>query len=94
MKLTFSDSEPDDSLPLDDHDKDQDDDEDFDWQIEQTPYEESKVSLEAPKYGFANRRSGIWHRLQVLILVPYLFKLLSNKTPSPKIVIFFYEEVG
>lgn len=43
-----------------------DDDEEFDWEIEQTPYEEASESPLNPQchYGFGNLRSGVVHRLQ------------------------------
>ncbi|XP_064217983.1 protein SHQ1 homolog isoform X1 [Aotus nancymaae] len=42
------------------------DDEDFDWEIEQTPYEEISESALNPQchYGFGNLRSGVFQRLQ------------------------------
>ncbi|XP_008066406.1 protein SHQ1 homolog isoform X1 [Carlito syrichta] len=44
----------------------EDDDEEFDWEIEQTPYEEVSESALNPQchYGFGNLRSGVVHRLQ------------------------------
>ncbi|XP_073448131.1 protein SHQ1 homolog [Aquarana catesbeiana] len=44
----------------------EDDDEDFDWQIEQTPYEESPPDELNPQfsYGFGNLRVGVFRRLQ------------------------------
>ena len=39
--------------------------EDINWEVEQVPYEEDTVSLNDPKYGFANQRSGVFKRLQV-----------------------------
>lgn len=39
--------------------------EEIDWFIDQHPYEEPKLPLDAPKYGFANQRSGVIDRLQV-----------------------------
>ncbi|CAI9554635.1 unnamed protein product [Staurois parvus] len=46
--------------------EDEDDDEDFDWQIEQTPYEESPSDQLNPQcsYGFGNLRVGVFRRLQ------------------------------
>ncbi|KAL0600745.1 Protein SHQ1-like protein [Plecturocebus cupreus] len=43
------------------------DDEDFDWEIEQTPYEEVSESALNPQchYGFGNLRSGVFQRLRV-----------------------------
>ncbi|XP_037656305.1 protein SHQ1 homolog [Choloepus didactylus] len=43
-----------------------DDDEEFDWQIEQSPYEEVSESALNPQcyYGFGNLRSGVFQRLQ------------------------------
>ncbi|NXI35266.1 SHQ1 protein, partial [Galbula dea] len=41
--------------------------EEFDWEIEQTPYEESAESITLPlqyRYGFGNLRSGVFQRLQ------------------------------
>uniref|UniRef100_A0A8C9A7V2 Protein SHQ1 homolog n=1 Tax=Prolemur simus TaxID=1328070 RepID=A0A8C9A7V2_PROSS len=45
---------------------DDDDDERFDWEIEQTPYEEVSESALNPQchYGFGNLRSGVVQRLQ------------------------------
>ncbi|XP_069329916.1 protein SHQ1 homolog [Eulemur rufifrons] len=45
---------------------DDDDDEEFDWEIEQTPYEEVSESALNPQchYGFGNLRSGVVQRLQ------------------------------
>uniref|UniRef100_A0A2K6K4S6 Protein SHQ1 homolog n=1 Tax=Rhinopithecus bieti TaxID=61621 RepID=A0A2K6K4S6_RHIBE len=42
------------------------DDEEFDWEIEQTPYEEVSESALNPQchYGFGNLRSGVFQRLQ------------------------------
>ncbi|XP_012508325.1 PREDICTED: protein SHQ1 homolog [Propithecus coquereli] len=47
-------------------DDDDDDDEEFDWEIEQTPYEEVSESALNPQcqYGFGNLRSGVVQRLQ------------------------------
>uniref|UniRef100_A0A8C0WB58 Protein SHQ1 homolog n=1 Tax=Castor canadensis TaxID=51338 RepID=A0A8C0WB58_CASCN len=44
----------------------EDDDEEFDWEIEQTPYEEVSESSLHPQchYGFGNLRSGVVQRLQ------------------------------
>ncbi|KAL2803526.1 protein SHQ1-like protein [Daubentonia madagascariensis] len=44
----------------------EDDDEEFDWEIEQTPYEEVSESALNPqcRYGFGNLRSGVVQRLQ------------------------------
>ncbi|KAM6176851.1 protein SHQ1 homolog [Erethizon dorsatum] len=44
----------------------EDDDEEFDWEIEQTPYEEVSESALSPQcyYGFGNLRSGVFQRLQ------------------------------
>ncbi|XP_005383826.1 PREDICTED: protein SHQ1 homolog isoform X2 [Chinchilla lanigera] len=44
----------------------EDDDEEFDWEIEQTPYEEASESALNPQchYGFGNLRSGVFQRLQ------------------------------
>ncbi|NXU47120.1 SHQ1 protein, partial [Turnix velox] len=44
----------------------EEEEEDFDWEIEQTPYEESAectLTLQNP-YGFGNLRSGVFQRLQ------------------------------
>ncbi|KAM8930788.1 protein SHQ1 homolog [Pelodytes ibericus] len=38
--------------------------EEFDWQIEQTPYDDSPASMASCNYGFGNLRSGIFRRLQ------------------------------
>lgn len=42
------------------------DDEEFDWEIEQTPYEEVSESALNPQchYGFGNLRTGVFQRLQ------------------------------
>jgi hypothetical protein len=45
--------------------EDEDEEEDIDWHIEQIPYTEPELSLDCPKYGFANQKSGIFSRLQV-----------------------------
>ncbi|XP_039653435.1 protein SHQ1 homolog isoform X1 [Perca fluviatilis] len=47
-------------------DDEDDDEEEFDWQVEQEVYKESsEEELRAlPKYGFGNRRSGVFARLQ------------------------------
>ncbi len=46
-------------------DSDDEEEEEFDWQIEQEVFnEEEKVSLEAPRYGFAGKRQGVLGRLQ------------------------------
>lgn len=44
----------------------EDDDEDFDWEIEQSPYEEVSESALHPQshYGFGGLRSGVFQRLQ------------------------------
>lgn len=44
-----------------------DEDSDFDWEIEQTPYEEvSESALQSQcHYGFGNLRAGVIQRLQV-----------------------------
>ncbi|XP_033746162.1 protein SHQ1 homolog [Pecten maximus] len=39
-------------------------DEDFDWHVDQEVYVEEKIPLDAPKYGFANTRCGVFKRLQ------------------------------
>lgn len=44
--------------------EDVDEEEDIDWHIEQIPYTEPELSLDCPKYGFANQKSGIFSRLQ------------------------------
>ena len=41
--------------------------EEFDWHIEQTPYKEEDIALNCPKYGFANQKSGVFSRLQVML---------------------------
>lgn len=45
----------------------EDDDDEFDWEIEQSPYEEVPESALNPncRYGFGNLRSGVFQRLQV-----------------------------
>ena len=47
-------------------------DEDFDWRVEQTEYVEQPVGFGAPKYGFANQKSGVFERLQVKVTWIYL----------------------
>ncbi|XP_057167864.1 protein SHQ1 homolog isoform X3 [Ursus arctos] len=44
----------------------EDEDEEFDWEIEQSPYEEASESALSPQYhyGFGNLRSGVFQRLQ------------------------------
>lgn len=42
----------------------------FDWCIEQTPYVEQPLLIGAPRYGFANQKSGVFERLQVHFGVP------------------------
>ncbi|XP_076105320.1 protein SHQ1 homolog [Mytilus galloprovincialis] len=42
----------------------EEEEEEFDWHIEQTPYNEKELSLDCPKYGFANQKSGVFTRLQ------------------------------
>nr|XP_005910978.1 PREDICTED: protein SHQ1 homolog [Bos mutus] len=44
----------------------EDDDDEFDWEIEQSPYEEVPESALNPncRYGFGNLRSGVFQRLQ------------------------------
>ncbi|XP_045848306.1 protein SHQ1 homolog [Meles meles] len=44
----------------------EDEDEEFDWEIEQSPYEEASESALNPqyRYGFGNLRSGVFQRLQ------------------------------
>ncbi|NXG41925.1 SHQ1 protein, partial [Psilopogon haemacephalus] len=44
----------------------EEEEEEFDWEIEQTPYNESAESTLAPQYcyGFGNLRSGVFQRLQ------------------------------
>ncbi|XP_069141108.1 protein SHQ1 homolog isoform X2 [Argopecten irradians] len=39
-------------------------DEDFDWHVDQKVYVEDKLPMDAPKYGFANTRCGVFKRLQ------------------------------
>lgn len=48
----------------------EDDDEDFDWEIEQSPYEEVPEGAVHPQghYGFGGLRSGVFQRLQVRCL--------------------------
>ncbi|XP_061179082.1 protein SHQ1 homolog [Saccostrea echinata] len=43
---------------------DEEKEEDFDWYLEQKPYKENELSLDGPKYGFANQKSGVFKRLQ------------------------------
>ncbi|XP_062567775.1 protein SHQ1 homolog, partial [Saccostrea cucullata] len=43
---------------------DEEKEEDFDWFVEQKPYKETELSLDGPKYGFANQKSGVFKRLQ------------------------------
>ncbi|XP_064012276.1 protein SHQ1 homolog isoform X4 [Pogoniulus pusillus] len=44
----------------------EEEEEEFDWEIEQTPYNESPESILQPqhRYGFGNLRSGVFQRLQ------------------------------
>ncbi|XP_060565099.1 protein SHQ1 homolog [Ruditapes philippinarum] len=48
----------------DEADNDDELDEDFDWRVEQVPYKEQPTLTGAPKYGFANQKSGAFSRLQ------------------------------
>lgn len=50
---------------------DEEEDEEFDWQVEQEVYtERSEEELSVlHKYGFGNRRSGVFARLQVRSMV-------------------------
>ncbi|XP_045164880.2 protein SHQ1 homolog [Mercenaria mercenaria] len=38
--------------------------EEFDWRVDQVPYKEQPTLIGAPKYGFANQKSGVFARLQ------------------------------
>nr|KAF6421214.1 SHQ1, H/ACA ribonucleoprotein assembly factor [Molossus molossus] len=52
----------------------EDDDEEFDWEIEQSPYEEvseSALNLQG-HYGFGGLRSGVFQRLQISEIMWYL----------------------
>ena len=51
----------------DGEEEEDEEEEEEDWQIEQEPYQEEAVTLNDPKYGFANQRSGIFKRLQVRV---------------------------
>ncbi|XP_066283636.1 protein SHQ1 homolog isoform X2 [Branchiostoma lanceolatum] len=54
-------------LATDDAEEDDDDDEEIDWQVEQEPWWENQSQSEIQpgmKYGFANRRSGVFGKLQ------------------------------
>ncbi|CAH2312890.1 SHQ1 homolog [Pelobates cultripes] len=42
----------------------EEEEEEFDWQIEQTPYEEPSADVLHCSYGFGNSRSGVFRRLQ------------------------------
>ena len=53
----------------------EDQEEEFDWFIEQTPFTEQASPLDAPKYGFANQKSGVFQRLQVDFFTQLLLKL-------------------
>lgn len=49
----------------------QEEDEEFDWEIEQTLYEESREDhlCSSCGYGFGNQKSGVFRRLQVRAFV-------------------------
>lgn len=59
----------------------EEEEEEFDWEIEQTPYEESAEST-LPlqyRYGFGNLRSGVFQRLQVDAFLSFcIVKVLGN----------------
>lgn len=59
------------------HEEAEDQEEEFDWFIEQTPFTEQASPLDAPKYGFANQKSGVFQRLQVDFLTQ-LFLVISK----------------
>jgi hypothetical protein len=44
----------------------EEDDDSCDWQVEQEPYREVDISPDGPKYGFANKRCGVFKRLKVI----------------------------
>lgn len=59
----------------------EEEEEEFDWEIEQTPYEESAESTLLPqfRYGFGNLRSGVFQRLQVDAILSFpIIKVLGN----------------
>lgn len=63
-------------------DEEDDDEEEFDWQVEQEVYKEtSEEELSAMQmYGFGNKRSGVFARLQVRLRRPLpLFLCLSSR---------------
>lgn len=51
----------------------EDDEEEFDWQVEQEVYQETpEEELGAMQmYGFGNKRSGVFARLQVRLFLPF-----------------------
>ncbi|KAK3102147.1 hypothetical protein FSP39_009168 [Pinctada imbricata] len=51
--------------------------ENFDWHIEQHPFQEVAISLDAPKYGFANQRSGVFN-----ILKDEVYEVVDIKDPD------------
>ena len=61
---TFADADAE-ADEIDDDDDASDEEIEFDWQIEQEPFIASELSLDGPKYGFANQRCAILQRLQV-----------------------------
>lgn len=44
--------------------EEEEEEEEFDWHVKQHPFQEEEVLLDAPKYGFANQRSGVFGKLQ------------------------------
>lgn len=62
-------------------DDEDEDEEEFDWQVEQKVYKEnSEEELRAMQmYGFGNKRSGVFARLQVRLRRLLLFIHLSDK---------------
>lgn len=68
---------------MEDEDDYDDDEEEFDWQVEQEVYKEvSEEELRAMQmYGFGNKRSGVFARLQVRLNRP-LPRLSLSDTDS------------
>ena len=54
--------------------QEEDDDESFDWQINQEPFEEDELSIDSPKYGFANKRCSVLKRLTVTVSFVHVSK--------------------
>ncbi|ELK38653.1 Protein SHQ1 like protein [Myotis davidii] len=62
----------------------EDDDEDFDWEIEQSPYEEVSESALHPQshYGFGGLRSGVFQRLQEAREASATAAVLASREPG------------